>query len=148
MIAATPLDWSAQQEAAQRRAIAGGGAPGLARMEQLAGKSGREILEAMMSGELPYPPMNETTNLVLLDQVAALLLDGDEADMGPFLQMERQRIAGHIELRDQHAGREPLCPRDKPCAEHPQALGAGQSASSGNSLIFVHISKIQQILHY
>lgn len=36
-------------------------------MEQLTGKSGREILEAMMSGELPYPPMNETMNMTLLD---------------------------------------------------------------------------------
>jgi uncharacterized protein (TIGR00369 family) len=36
-------------------------------MEQLAGKSGREILEGMMSGELPYPPMNETMNMALLE---------------------------------------------------------------------------------
>jgi uncharacterized protein (TIGR00369 family) len=36
-------------------------------MEQLAGKSGREILEAMMAGELPYPPMNETMNMTLLE---------------------------------------------------------------------------------
>jgi uncharacterized protein (TIGR00369 family) len=36
-------------------------------MEQLAGKSGREILEAMMSGELPYPPMSETMNMTLLE---------------------------------------------------------------------------------
>lgn len=36
-------------------------------MEQLTGKSGRELLEAMMSGELPYPPMNETMNMTLLD---------------------------------------------------------------------------------
>jgi uncharacterized protein (TIGR00369 family) len=36
-------------------------------MEQLAGKSGREILEAMRSGELPYPPMNEAMNVTLLE---------------------------------------------------------------------------------
>jgi hypothetical protein len=53
-------DWTAQQEAARQRSIAGGGKPGIARMEQLTGKTGCEILEAMMSGELPYPPMNET----------------------------------------------------------------------------------------
>lgn len=63
----TTSDWTAQQEAARQRSIAGGGKPGLARMEQLAGKSGREILEAMMSGELPYPPMNETMNMTLLE---------------------------------------------------------------------------------
>jgi hypothetical protein len=44
-----PTDWSAQQEAVRQRSIAGGGKPGLAHMEQIAGKSGREILEAMMS---------------------------------------------------------------------------------------------------
>jgi uncharacterized protein (TIGR00369 family) len=59
--------WTDQQTAALQRARDGGGLPGLARMEQLAGKSGREILEAMMSGELPYPPMNETMNMVLLE---------------------------------------------------------------------------------
>ncbi|MEW5852065.1 MAG: PaaI family thioesterase [Myxococcota bacterium] len=60
-------NWTAQQEATRQRSIAGGGKPGLARMEQLAGKGGREILEAMMSGELPYPPMNETMNMTLLE---------------------------------------------------------------------------------
>lgn len=54
------VDWTAQQEAARQRSMARGGTPGVATMEQLAGKSGRELLEAMMSGELPYPPMNET----------------------------------------------------------------------------------------
>ncbi|MGH8114756.1 MAG: PaaI family thioesterase [Rhodanobacteraceae bacterium] len=63
----TTIDWAAQQEASRQRSIAGGGKPGLARMEQLVGKSGREILEAMMSGELPYPPMNETMNMTLLE---------------------------------------------------------------------------------
>jgi uncharacterized protein (TIGR00369 family) len=61
------IDWTAQQETSRQRSIAGGGKPGLARMEQLAGKTGREILEAMMSGELPYPPMNETMNMALLE---------------------------------------------------------------------------------
>lgn len=61
------IDWTAQQEAARQRSIADGGKPGLARPEQLAGKSGREILEAMMSGELPYPPMNETMNMTLME---------------------------------------------------------------------------------
>jgi uncharacterized protein (TIGR00369 family) len=61
------IGWTAQQQASRQRSIAGGGKPGLARMEQLMGKSGREILEAMMFGELPYPPMNETMNMTLLE---------------------------------------------------------------------------------
>ncbi|WP_285574508.1 PaaI family thioesterase [Geothrix limicola] len=60
-------DWTAQQEAALQRSVAGGGGPGLARVEQLINKSGRAILEAMMSGELPYPPMNQTMNMTLLE---------------------------------------------------------------------------------
>lgn len=59
--------WTSQQLDAIQRARDGGGSPGLARMEQLAGKSGRAMLEAMMSGELPYPPMNETMNMTLLE---------------------------------------------------------------------------------
>lgn len=62
----SPL-WERQQADAMQRMRDGGGMPGLARMEQLAGKSGREILEAMMAGELPYPPMNETMNMTLLE---------------------------------------------------------------------------------
>lgn len=66
-MAPTTIDWTSRQEASRQRSIAGGGRPGLARVEQLVGMSGREILEAMMSGELPYPPMNETMNMTLLE---------------------------------------------------------------------------------
>lgn len=48
------LIWESQQADAKQRMQEGGGVPGLARMEQLTGKSGREILEAMMAGGLPY----------------------------------------------------------------------------------------------
>ncbi|HGM5191091.1 TPA: PaaI family thioesterase [Pseudomonas aeruginosa] len=60
-------DWLSQHKAASERALAGGGKSGLARIDQIAGKTGREILEAMMSGELPYPPMNDTMNMTLLE---------------------------------------------------------------------------------
>lgn len=59
--------WENQQLNANQRMRDGGGSPGLARMEQIAGRSGREILDAMMFGELPYPPMNETMNMALLE---------------------------------------------------------------------------------
>lgn len=61
------LVWATQQSNAIQRMRDGGGLPGLARMEQIVGKSGREVLEAMMSGKLPYPPMNETMNMALLE---------------------------------------------------------------------------------
>ena len=59
--------WTSQAEAAVQRLTAGGGVAGLAKREQLAGKSGHEILEAMMSGERPYPPINDTMNTVLIE---------------------------------------------------------------------------------
>lgn len=59
--------WARQQAETLQRMRDGGGGPGLARIEQLAGKSGRAILEAMMAGELPYPPMNDTLNMTLLE---------------------------------------------------------------------------------
>lgn len=59
--------WISQLSDAKERIREGGGAPGLAQRDQIAGKSGREILDAMMSGELPYPPMNETMNMTLLE---------------------------------------------------------------------------------
>ncbi|MBA5689879.1 PaaI family thioesterase [Rugamonas apoptosis] len=62
-----PLAWVSEQSNAMQRLREGGGAPGLAHMEQIVGKSGREILEAMMSGALPYPPMSETMNMTLLE---------------------------------------------------------------------------------
>ncbi len=36
-------------------------------MDQLAGKTGRQILEGMMSGELPHPHMNETLDFDLME---------------------------------------------------------------------------------
>lgn len=53
------LVWTSKQADAQQCMRDGGGAPGLARMEQIVGKTGSEILDAMMSGELLYPPMND-----------------------------------------------------------------------------------------
>lgn len=62
-----PSVWTIQQSDAVQRMRDGGGSPGLVRAEQIAGKSGRQILDGMMSGELPYPPMNETMNMTLLE---------------------------------------------------------------------------------
>lgn len=59
--------WANQQSEANQRIRDGGGSPGLARAEQIAGKGGREILVAMMTGALPHPPMNATMNMALLE---------------------------------------------------------------------------------
>ena len=61
------MAWADQQAAANQRMRDGGGLSGLARTEQITSRSGPEILEAMMSGALPYPPMSETMNMALLE---------------------------------------------------------------------------------
>lgn len=60
-------EWILQQTRARQRAQDGGGQAGVAPLAKLAGKSGLQVLEAMMSGELPYPPMNETLGLDLIE---------------------------------------------------------------------------------
>lgn len=60
-------DWAAEQEFALQRIILAAGKSGLAEKELLSGKNGLEILEAMMAGKIPYPPMNDTMNMVLLE---------------------------------------------------------------------------------
>ena len=60
-------DWAAAQGAVRQRAMDGGGVPGFANPAQIQGKTGRQVLEAMMSGELPYPHLNETMGFDLME---------------------------------------------------------------------------------
>lgn len=48
--------------------------PGVARPEQVAGKSGLELLQAMLRGELPYPPIARTLSFVILEAEAGRAL--------------------------------------------------------------------------
>lgn len=59
--------WTLQQMEAVLRMHEAGGEPGLAQPHQITHKTGLQILEAMMSGQLPYPPMNETLNMTLME---------------------------------------------------------------------------------
>lgn len=61
------LAWISQQSVAKQRMAEGVGEPGIVRIEQVADKSGLRILEGMMRGELPYPSMNQTMNMTLLE---------------------------------------------------------------------------------
>ncbi|MEG0446482.1 MAG: PaaI family thioesterase, partial [Comamonas sp.] len=47
--------------------LAGGGQPGVAAPAQLQGKTGLEIMQAMLSGELPYPHIAETQDFALIE---------------------------------------------------------------------------------
>ncbi len=59
-------DWLAQEREVVARIEAGVGA-GVARPEQLAGKSGLETMQAMLRGELPFPPIAQTLDFQLLE---------------------------------------------------------------------------------
>ncbi|MDO9403411.1 MAG: PaaI family thioesterase [Polaromonas sp.] len=57
----------AELETARTRMLAGGGKPGLASPADVAGKTGLEILQAMLDGALPYPHIAETLDFSLVE---------------------------------------------------------------------------------
>jgi len=59
-------EWLALEREVQARMDAGAGC-GVARPEQVAGRSGLELLQAMLRGELPYPPIARTLSFQLLE---------------------------------------------------------------------------------
>ena len=59
-VEATLAQWRADEE----RAREGHGASGVARPEQVRGKTGMEVFRAMFSGELPYPPIGDTMDFL------------------------------------------------------------------------------------
>jgi uncharacterized protein (TIGR00369 family) len=58
--------WLAQEKEVLERLAAGVGA-GVATAQQLAGKSGLEMMHAMLRGEVPYPPIAKTLDFSLLE---------------------------------------------------------------------------------
>lgn len=58
--------WLAQEGEVRSRIEKGAG-PGVSRPEQVAGKSGIELLQAMLRGELPYPPIARTLDFQLME---------------------------------------------------------------------------------
>ena len=62
----TLIEWDEQMQTTRRRMLAGGGAPGISRPEQVAGKTGLQIMQAMLMGELPYPHIADTLDFGLV----------------------------------------------------------------------------------
>jgi len=58
--------WLAQESEVKARIESGVGA-GVSRPEQVAGKSGMEMMQAMLRGELPYPPIAKTLDFQLIE---------------------------------------------------------------------------------
>ncbi|WP_326534177.1 PaaI family thioesterase [Pseudorhodoferax sp.] len=63
----TRARWEQELEAAKQRMREGGGKAGLARPEQVAGKTGLEVMQAMLAGEIPYPHITETLDFGLVE---------------------------------------------------------------------------------
>src|SRR5512141_3174206 len=62
-----PLEaWLAQERDTQARLDAGAG-PGVVTPQQMAGRSGLEMMRAMLRGELPYPPIAQTLDFSLIE---------------------------------------------------------------------------------
>ena len=67
MISANQLDqWIAQEAAVRARQNAGQG-PGVATPAQVAGKTGLEVMQAMLAGEIPTPPIAQTLDFLVME---------------------------------------------------------------------------------
>jgi uncharacterized protein (TIGR00369 family) len=58
--------WLAQEQDILQRLEAGPG-PGVARPEQIAGKTGLEVMNAMLQGELPYAAIAKTLDFLIVE---------------------------------------------------------------------------------
>ena len=65
--AETAQDWMDQLAAITARQRAGGGAPGLATPEQVAGKTGLEQMQAMLEGRMPFPHIAQTLDFAMVE---------------------------------------------------------------------------------
>ena len=62
----TLSEWMEESAAVRVRLLAGGGKPGLASREGMVGKTGMQIMQAMLAGELPYAHIAETLEFALI----------------------------------------------------------------------------------
>jgi len=58
--------WLADERAVLARLEAGSG-PGVARPDQIAGKTGLEVMQAMLSGEIPFAAIAQTLDFVVVE---------------------------------------------------------------------------------
>lgn len=67
---ATGHAWDQQLKQVVERMRAAGGAPGVARPDQVAGLTGLQVMQAMLAGQLPFPPIAETLDFALVEVAA------------------------------------------------------------------------------
>lgn len=58
--------WLAQEQSI-RAAMDAGPGPGVARPDQIAGKTGLELMQAMLRGEIPYPHIAQTMDFIIVE---------------------------------------------------------------------------------
>ena len=66
-VEATLAQWNEELAAVRKRMLSRRDKPGLATPEMVAGKSGLEIMQAMLDGELPFPHIAETMDFSLIE---------------------------------------------------------------------------------
>jgi uncharacterized protein (TIGR00369 family) len=59
--------WNEERDTVVARMQAAGGKPGLMHPDKVAGKTGLEIMQAMLAGELPFPHIAETLDFSLVE---------------------------------------------------------------------------------
>lgn len=64
---ATAADWNDELARVRERMLGGGGKPGVAAPADVADKSGLQILQAMLAGELPYAHIAQTLEFGLVE---------------------------------------------------------------------------------
>jgi uncharacterized protein (TIGR00369 family) len=60
-------EWNEQLSAVRKRMLSRRDKPGLTTPEMVAGKSGLEIMQAMLDGDLPFPHISETMDFSLIE---------------------------------------------------------------------------------
>ncbi len=59
--------WTEQFRTVRQRMLDGGGKPGIASLDQLAGLSGLQFMQGMLAGSQPYPHIAETLDFALVE---------------------------------------------------------------------------------
>ena len=67
MTTTNQIDTWLEQEKQIRLLMDAGAGPGVARPDQIAGKTGLEMMQAMLRGEIPYPPIAKTLDFLILE---------------------------------------------------------------------------------
>ena len=59
--------WNSERTTVVERMLAGGGKPGLAQPGMVAGKTGMEVMQAMLTGAIPFPHIADTLDFSLIE---------------------------------------------------------------------------------